>query len=371
MITFPVLYCVFMIMLTTTTINIPYFLEGYIQDSIKFGFKDSIDFLVIADRKTPSGASAYVNELNSKYKVKVLYWDNDYTKYTFPQFNNLIPDNSGVRRMIAHFFAIKEKYDCLISVDDDNFISDENYFLHMSHLGIPVEMLKSTSMNKFTNIYDQYNFNYNFKLYHRGFPFSQRNRTDTKFDLIKDKVIPVIKNSSVLGDPDIDAISRLIGPVNIEDLPALYKEGFALDSKNWTPFNNQSTSFHSSILPAYFTPEAGGRNADIWSSYVMCKLVELFDKNICIGKPIVTQNRNPHDYLSDLENEILNMKFSNYFTTLLASLDISGSNYLACLQDIIIQSKKQIIFDFKTKDNYMYKFFSEYQLWVDIVSELN
>ena len=53
----------------------------------------------------------------------------------------------------------------------------------------------------------------------------------------------------------------------------------------------------------YFTPQSVGRNADIWSSLVVCKISSYLNETIVFGNPVVRQDRNKHDLHKDIIDE--------------------------------------------------------------------
>ncbi len=68
--------------ITTTTINIPYLIEDYIKDVIKYNRQDYVDFVITGDKKTPKEAKEYCQKLQEKYKIKMLFMDvNDQNEY--------------------------------------------------------------------------------------------------------------------------------------------------------------------------------------------------------------------------------------------------------------------------------------------------
>ena len=100
----------------------------------------------------------------------------------------------------------------------------------------------------------------------------------------------------VLGDPEIDSVSRLFWPINITKIKKNFLPNFAMAKNNYIPFNDQNTSISKDLIPIYYKPPAGGRNSDIWSSYFIDKILHSTHDNIfAFEKPLVNQRRNEHD----------------------------------------------------------------------------
>ena len=77
--------------------------------------------------------------------------------------------------------------------------------------------------------------------------------------------------------------------------------------------NNQNTSTSRELTSVFFTPVAAGRNSDIWTSYIICKLVETSKDVVAFGAPYVKQFRNPHNLWTDLKDELPNNILTDYF----------------------------------------------------------
>ena len=102
------------------------------------------------------------------------------------------------------------------------------------------------------------------------------------------------------GDPDIDAICRMVFKPNIE-IPNF--EPFAANAL--LPFNSQNTFLHRTALPRYMMLTATGRVQDIWGSYL---LQHFHPDCVVYGPPTVRQDRNDHDLVKDLEEEIIHYR---------------------------------------------------------------
>jgi hypothetical protein len=105
------------------------------------------------------------------------------------------------------------------------------------------------------------------------------------------------------GDPDIDAIHRLIfkkTPTFIHNQPILFGKN------NLCSFNSQNTLWmHKNVFPLLYLPATVSfRFTDILRSYV-CQLI-LNRSKICFGFYPATsyQERNDHNLMADFESEI-------------------------------------------------------------------
>ena len=61
--------------ITLTTINLPYVVEDYIVNILKYEHSD-VEFIITGDNKTPNGIENYLNNLSNKYNIKIHYLNN-------------------------------------------------------------------------------------------------------------------------------------------------------------------------------------------------------------------------------------------------------------------------------------------------------
>ena len=97
--------------------------------------------------------------------------------------------------------------------------------------------------------------------------------------------IRVVLNAGLwLGDPDIDALSRLFWPIKTIAMDSRFEPNYGLGNGTWAPFNDQNTAISREIMPIFFRPPSTGRNCDIWTSYVVVKLAEHMGDIISFGE---------------------------------------------------------------------------------------
>jgi hypothetical protein len=136
-----------------------------------------------------------------------------------------------------------------------------------------------------------------------------------------------------LGEPDIDAVTRLATPVESVGFPRA--QNFALVPHTWSPFNSQNTALHRDVIPAYFLSPLIGRYDDIWASYVVDVIAGHLGDLIAFGHPLVRQDRNPHDWWTDLEHEKAGMQLTDRLVRYLRALTLTGTTYPACFAEVM------------------------------------
>jgi hypothetical protein len=226
-------------------------------------------------------------------------------------------------------------------IDDDNFATHHDLIGHHSIVGDEIELNHISSDSGWFNVCESMVEENNIPFYPRGYPWSERFKTVDTVSQIKTSKV-VVNLGLVLGDPDIDAVSRLFWPINVIALDSRYEPNFALNPGTWAPFNDQNTSISREIIPIFFKPPSTGRNADIWTAYVVTKLAEHFNHVITYGQPLVKQIRNIHDLREDYKIEELHNRSTDRFVNLLKSIDLKGDNYLEALIYLIDKSLEEM-----------------------------
>ena len=218
-----------------------------------------------------------------------------------------IPWNHFGRKSVGFLVAIKNGADIIYDFDDDNHLT-------ISSLE-EVNRLKVVGLTTDHHVFNPYPY---FKAQHekeeafawpRGFPLGFINDEETYVangkttarDDIKGERLAVIQ-SLADHDPDVDAIYRLTRrlPLHFQKK----KELIVPPRGAFTPWNAQAVllrkpSFFGLLLPITVT----GRVSDIWRSYLTSRLLWETDYLVGFSSPFVTQFRNPHSYMKDLEDE--------------------------------------------------------------------
>lgn len=357
----------------TTTINIPALLEEYIKNAIEF--QHNCFFVVVGDKKTPAGTKDFCLDLQKKYNVELYFLDvSDQLQYLekFPELAEHLPYNSIQRRNIALIFAYEKKADYIITIDDDNYFLKGD-FVGLHKVGVEKEMDIISHNDGWINVCDFLQEEYNREFYHRGLPLERR-FLKKEFTIEKNKVYVTVNAGLWLGDPDIDALTRLYylnKPINVTGY--LRKENFALDKNTWSPFNSQNTSLAREVIPAYFLSPYVGRYDDIWASFVIKKIADHLDHYISYGFPLVNQERNIHNYWNDFAKEDMGMILSDKFIKILKEITLSKGNYLECYVEVaekIIRAINFIEMDASQSD-YFNKYIKGMRVWIKTFDRLN
>lgn len=261
--------------IVTTTIN------NITEASKKFSLMPDWDFVVAGDIKTPH--QDYKNNENIKYL------DPQEQELLDKPLSDMIGWKCIQRRNMAFVYALKNGYDIIATVDDDNIPYDNWGQLYNQNV-----VKEYTNDKIFFDPLSVTNYKY---LWHRGFPIQHVHNKNENISF-KMKNIDKFDVQANLwdGDPDIDAIGRMI-----------YNPECKFDTNEWyttdklTVFNSQNTIIKRDALKHYFMFDKVGRMDDIFGSYILQKK----GFNVVFGPPTVYQARNEHDLTVDLVKEYI------------------------------------------------------------------
>ncbi len=263
--------------IVTTTINSP------TKAITAFDEMKDYELVVIGDKKTPSG-----------YKIKNgLYVSPEDQEKKFKNLSELLGWNCIQRRNIGFLFALEMGADIIATIDDDN--------IPMSEWGKNLTVGKKIDVKSYDSneiVFDPIGATNYPSYWHRGFPIQLVPNRLYDDDSKTITIIPKVQADFWNGDPDVDAICRMIYKPScvFED------EFFPFSTKLFTPFNSQNTFLHKSVMPYYFMFPGIGRLDDIWGAYFMEALT---NERPIFCRASVFQDRNVHDLTKDFTNEII------------------------------------------------------------------
>lgn len=317
-----------------TTIRKPDILQGLCSNILKFGHEKNTRIYVIGDNKTPD-IDKYVRD----QPVEALYFTadeqreirNEYTKFQKAMDN--VPYNNDARRNVGLLFALEDRYEKFINLDDDNFPLDNVDYVGSHNIvgTIPSEMDEVRSANNWFNSGQIMLNDHNSMIYQRGFPYSLRWKDSATYKLAK-PTSPVALNEGLwLSTPDADAISHIISPVNNI---AMLRERLLLAQGVWTPMNTQNTAVSGAALPAFMFVAGSmmhetnmNRLGDIWCGYLAQRIVQHMGDRSTIGNPLVDHRRNSHNYPKDAFQEVWGMYYMDAFMEYIQRQELFDQTY--------------------------------------------
>jgi hypothetical protein len=322
--------------IVTTTINIPVLLLDYAQNARRYGHTD-VDFIVIGDRKSPAETADFCRKVDRVYPCS--YWDiaaQSKRLERFPELWKHLRFDSIQRRNIGILLAWQNGADVIITIDDDNFVLNQDFVGLHSAVGTarPVNTYASTS-----GWFDVCSFlraDDNVRFYHRGYPQKMRWTERNHFITSAWAEHRIAVNAGFwLDNPDIDALTRIERQPVVRGFAQSWAGNIALAPGVWSPFNSQNTAMMRDVAPAYFLSPYIGRYDDIWAGYIINRIAQHFGDVISFGEPLVRQERNPHDLWRDLDAERNGMILTDEFCEALRSIPLRGLTYHHCFGEIV------------------------------------
>jgi len=313
--------------IATTTIKVPDALADYALNAARHGHRDLV-FIVVGDRKTPEEARRLCERLEkrSHYEFEFMGLEEQRSYLgRFPELRDHLPYDSIQRRNIGLLRAYERGCDPIITIDDDNHVGDDDFIGRHSIVGNEQSLEAISSASGWLNVCRFLEEENGQLFYHRGFPPGARSPCAERIESQERQGRVVVNAGLWLEDPDVDAVARLACPVRVTSFPR--GRSFALAPGTWSPFDSQNTALAREVLPAYFLSPRIGRYDDIWASYIVNAIAHHLGHLIAFGLPLVRQERNPHDYWRDLDNERHGMMLTDRFTSELRAIQLTARSY--------------------------------------------
>lgn len=306
--------------------------------------------VIVADEKTPKDYShSLVQSLNvdeSRIHFLSVYdqlnWaDGQGTRKQGSKFVSTIPWKHFSRKNIGYLYAIQKGAQVVFDFDDDNILepgydplpihdihhenTNTSDFMSMSILGWNIVRPDSTKNVQtkplVANPFPLMGANVSGTSWPRGFPLDDINIPESAGTIFPENPLTWVPSSKIgvllhIADknPDIDAVHRLTKPLPISFSSSLMGKDYQcffvnISDKSSTypfvPYNAQSTIHTYSALWALLLPATvPGRVSDIWRAYFSERLFR--DLDLVVGlvrPPSITQDRNEHNFLADMQAE--------------------------------------------------------------------
>lgn len=263
--------------IVTTTINPP------TEAVFKFIEKKDWQFIVVGDLKTPH------KEYENIKEITYLHPDEQHARWT--DLSEIVGFNCIQRRNFGFIHAYQMGAEIVATVDDDNIPYDNWGEDLIVNQHVEVDMYETDL------IFDPLSATNRKDLWHRGYPWElikQKNQIEYKG---KEKIEVHVQAGLWDGDPDIDAVERIIITPIVK-----FDNISPFSTKQLTVFNSQNTFLSRKVIPYYMMIPFVGRMDDIWGAYILQKLL---DVNIVFSKASVYQKRNEQNLIKNMNNELI------------------------------------------------------------------
>jgi len=208
-----------------------------------------------------------------------------------------LPVGHYARKNIAYLQAIRSGATCIYETDDDNAPLDS--WIPRSSV-LSACRRPDVSVKDWVNVYRY--FSSDASIWPRGFPLECIAKTSPM--LVDDRTSrhAPIQQGLANGSPDVDAVWRLT-----QDRPFTFDAATSvwLGEGQWCPFNTQTTWWWPDVFALLYVPSfCSFRMCDIWKSFVAQRCLWAMGAGVAFHAPEVIQDRNPHDYTKDFQDEI-------------------------------------------------------------------
>lgn len=310
--------------LVTTTIHVPQALALYRK------LDADVAFFVAGDLKTPNETGAFCEALPACFYFGPLEQQRANWKCS-----ELVGWNTIRRRAIAVLEALKWRADVIVSWDDDNLPMSDLHFNSFMRLFIRAyENIGQVSVQACFNGLEAFRINGWFDpgallvppIKHRGFPIA------TPSELAFQTTTGVrigLAEGLILGDTDMDAVTRIVSFPTAHSIVEMARAGIVTNPRHtWTVCNTQNTAYLAELAPAMFCMPDCGRFDDIYASLITQRVMAERGLHVHFGPPFVWQQRNKHNLLTDLREEIDGMENIRGFANYLRRASIAGESVI-------------------------------------------
>jgi len=271
---------------------------------------ESCDFhsvVVVGDLKTPSDWSWPGSKYLSIEEQLAIQ----------PELARLTPWNTYARKNLGYLACLAAGATVIFESDDDN-----GPLPGLVPLSIEASF-EGTVVESESGWINPYRMTNRPDIWPRGLPLEEI-QNDAKYKSTDCRIDNVaVQQWLAAGEPDVDAIYRLTRGESGTEL-----EGgrFAVGHGSFTPFNSQSTAWHSHYELMYLPATVSFRMTDIWRSFVALRVMHSVGASLVYMGPGVHQNRNPHDLLSDFESEIPGYRWNGRIRGLLDEVSFAAED---------------------------------------------
>ena len=244
----------------------------------------------------------------------------------------LLPTRHYARKNIGYLLAMRTRSRMLLETDDDNMPLPKFWAARQ-----PEQRVATLARTGWTNVYAFFS---EVNIWPRGLPLDAIQTPQPAFESL-----PVVKADCPIhqgladGNPDVDAIYRLVLPLPITFRP---DRRVALGSGAWSPFNSQSTAWFPKAYPLLYLPSyCSFRMTDIWRSFVAQRIAWENGWSVLYTSPDVFQERNEHSLMRDFADEVPGYLHNRTIGSRLEALKLEagpeamGENLIRCYEELV------------------------------------
>lgn len=285
-----------------TSISAP---NATLQALAKGAAEAGMSFIVVGDTKSPASFELRGCE----------YHDVAAQRASGLAFAAACPTAHYSRKNIGYLLAMRRGAEVIVETDDDNvpmpaFFAARERRVACAHATEP----------GWLNVYRYFS---DAHLWPRGLPLDALAAASQPYDSLATADVDCpIQQGLADGDPDVDAIYRLVLP-----LPQHFVAGraVALGRGVLCPFNSQNTTWWRDAFALMYLPtHCSFRMTDIWRSLVAQRIAWENGWSVLFHSPTVIQERNDHDLMHDFAQEVPGYLQNRRIAEALDDLELRG-----------------------------------------------
>lgn len=230
------------------------------------------------------------------------------------RFAALCPKRHYARKNIGYLLAIRDGAGTIVETDDDNL--PHPAFWNERSRKQNVATLRDAG---WLNVYGYFTDDV---VWPRGLPLDAVRRPVPAYETLSmESAVCPIQQGLADGNPDVDAIFRLLFPATVRFHPG---RRVALGRATWCPFNSQNTAWWPDAYSLLYLPAyCSFRMTDIWRSLVAQRIAWSNGWMVLFHEATVWQDRNQHDLMRDFQDEIPGYLYNRRIAEALDALSLS------------------------------------------------
>ncbi|CAF1513559.1 unnamed protein product [Didymodactylos carnosus] len=317
----------------------------YPTDAVRKFLSLSSDWklMVIGDRKTPKD---WVSNITQTLRSKLIFLSIDDQLKLDYRIIEFLPEGAYTRKNIGYLAAIQCGAKIIYESDDDNLLeADDIMVLPKQSTALDVPWYTFHQIRSpFINIYGSFGHP---RIWPRGFPIDElKNVTEDGWSSLRqnenhEPVNAYIQQYLADLDPDVDAIYRLAHPMTLGHIRFNRdQKPVAVEPFTFSPYNTQNTVTHYEAFWGLYLPVTTTfRVCDIWRGFWVQRLLWDIGGSLVFGTSTVSQTRNAHNYIKDMDDEQQmyheSGKFARFLTQWSSSAQSLFERILELADDIV------------------------------------
>ncbi len=248
------------------------------------------------------------------------------------RLSSLLPFRHYSRKNIGYLTAMATGSRIIVDTDDDNH--PRQRFWEPRRLSIEAPCIRGAG---WVNVYRYFT---DAMIWPRGLPLDELQTPSPRLAAaVGCEIACPIQQGLADGDPDVDAVFRLVFPVATEferDVRVI------LGRNAWCPINSQNTTWFEQAFPLLYLPSyCSFRMTDIWRGFIAQRIAWENGWGIFFHGPTVWQDRNEHNLMRDFADEmpgyLQNRRIAQILeeTPLRSGLNELPANLFRCYESLV------------------------------------